>query len=443
MKLRDKSYMDTQSYLDIKIDFDTLNIDQLYEDLLNFYIKHEKTKKWHKKDYYEEIPFLDKKEETMERLKKYYVNCFSELDRVKIKRLNDVEENQLNEEEQLLYLKELRMIDDIKLNNTSIKKQLILNPILQKLMSLSRIASRIKVIAINKKLPEGIENRPIIFTLSHVSKEDQIIFNEAVTKHYTILSGDYENLHNNIEGTITKLNGVIFFDMNSKEERQNVVSRVSEKLKSGDNILCSMEGAWNLSANTIVNPLFTGMISAALDSKAVIVPVAIERFNSNLYSICVSDKFYDPIQFFSNKEVNKENMKSFAEEIRQKLADMKFNSYFNSYIYPKIQTKREELESYEEENKKFKEDILTGWNFDEEDIKRKGYFDKEKPINVYDYVITRFENKKNMISNMSTDEYTKYISELRMEINNPIYPNEIHEKLVSILESLEENIKRR
>ena len=110
MKLRDNSYMDVQNYLDIKIDFDNKNLDELYDDLLSFYIKHEKTKKWHKKDYYEEISPLDKNEKTIDKLKKYYVNCFSELDKVKIKRLNDKEEENLDDEEQLLYLKELRIM---------------------------------------------------------------------------------------------------------------------------------------------------------------------------------------------------------------------------------------------------------------------------------------------------------------------------------------------
>ena len=75
------------------------------------------------------------------------------------------------------------------------------------------------------------------------------------------------------------------------------------------------------------------MIEAALLSDALILPVAIERFNSKLFSIDVSDKFFDPKKFFNTREKNKDNMKLLAEEIRQKLADMKFNSYYDSYIY--------------------------------------------------------------------------------------------------------------
>ena len=433
MKLKDNSYMDVKSYFDIEINLNDENEEKLFNNLVDFYQLHEKSKKWHKRDYYQNIE-LNETKETLEKLKEYYVNCYLEME--KIKRLTDKEEERLDEDEKLLYLKELRLYDDEKLNSTSIEKQEQLNPFLQKLMSLTRIASNIKVRVINKKLPENLENRPIIFTLSHVGKDDQIVFNEAVTKHYTILSGDYESLHNNVEGIVTKLNGVIFFDMNSKNERNTVIERVSEKLKSGDNILCSMEAAWNISSNSLVNPLFTGMIEAALLSDALILPVAIERFNSKLFSIDVSDKFFDPKKFFKDREKNKDNMKLLAEEIRQKLADMKFNSYFDSYIYPRIQAKRKTIGDFDKANENFKHDILKKWTFDEDDIRRKGYRDKENPIYVYRYIIDKLNFEKSRINEMTQEEYTKFINELINEVENPVYPNEIHNELSEILDSI-------
>ena len=44
---------------------------------------------------------------------------------------------------------------------------------------------------------------------------------------------------------------------------------------------------------------------------------------------------------------------------------------------------------------------------------------------------------------MSEEEYANFISELRSEIENPVYPNEIHTTLVNILESINENKKSR
>lgn len=54
--------------------------------------------------------------------------------------------------------------------------------------------------------------------------------------------------------------------------------------------MCSMEAAWNLSANEIVMELFPGMLRAALRSNALIVPVGIERFSYRLYGINVAQR---------------------------------------------------------------------------------------------------------------------------------------------------------
>lgn len=142
--------------------------------------------------------------------------------------------------------------------------------------------------------------------------------------------------------------------MNSSEERKNIIDRVVKKIKSGDNILCSMEAAVNISANVLVNKLFPGMIYAALESDALILPVAIERFDSKLYSVNVSDIFFDARNHFNTHEISKENISAYAELIRQKLADLKFQSYYDKYIYKRIETNRNKLGNYDEYNELFK-----------------------------------------------------------------------------------------
>lgn len=62
------------------------------------------------------------------------------------------------------------------------------------------------------KIPKG---RQAIFVLMHVGRDDIAIFNEVVGEHYTILSGDYESLHNNVEWFVSALNGTLFFNMKS------------------------------------------------------------------------------------------------------------------------------------------------------------------------------------------------------------------------------------
>lgn len=431
MSVKEMSYIDEKIYTDVKINYESN--EKKFQQLLEFYKLHEFTKKWHKNDYYEEINLSDNN--VIQKLEKYYFNCFSAIDDYKIIRLNKNDEIKLSDYEYLLYLKELRLYDEIsRLSNLSLEKQKQYNPFLQKIMSLSRIVSGAKVKIINKNMPENDLDKPIIFVLSHVGKDDQIIFNEAIKKHYTILSGDYENLHNNIEGFITRLNGVIFFDMNSKEERKNVIHRVSQKLKEKDNILCSMEAAWNLSPNSIVNKLFPGMVYSAFETGALILPVAIERFNSKLYSINVSDMYFDPKKFFENVELNKKNVDEYTEKIRQKLADLKFQTYYDKYIYNKIFTKRTEIGDYDKAEEEFKKDILKGWNFDENDIKRKGYIRKDDPKEVYKYILKMFQTRLEKKDDLSIRQYALLMSELKKEINNSVYPNKIHNELLNLYE---------
>lgn len=433
MKLRNNSYMDVKTCYDINVNFSDKD-DKLYDNLLLFYNLHELTKKWHKNDYYQQL-HLKNNISDLDVLKKYYINCFLEVDNIKIKRLNNNIENSLDLDEQLLYLKELRLYDDIKIKNN--KFEFVLNPILQKVMSLSRIASHIKVKILNKNIPSNPNNNPIIFVLSHVGKDDQVVFNEAIKKHYTILSGDYENLHNNIEGIVTKANGVLFFDMNSKDERREIINRVSDKLSSGDNILCSMEAAWNISANSIVNKLFPGMVFAALKSNALILPVAIERFDKELYSVNVSDVFFDPSSYFKNKDYSKNDIIQYTEMIRQKLADLKYQTFYDDYIFKKINIKRTELGTFEEENEKFINGVLSGWNFDKEDIRRKGFIDKESPDYAFLYIVNYFENKINKMNEYNYDELVGIYSDLCKQIKNPVYPNSIINKLKDIKEQFD------
>ena len=85
-----------------------------------------------------------------------------------------------------------------------------MHSIMRGVFRLTRVFAGISVVKINAAIPLIPSNRHVIYTISHVGKDDQAVFNELKTKHYTVLSGDYESLYNNIEGWFTKVNGVLF-----------------------------------------------------------------------------------------------------------------------------------------------------------------------------------------------------------------------------------------
>ena len=259
------------------------------------------------------------------------------------------------------------------------------------LLRADRISKGIKVRKLNTQMPSVPEDRQVIFVLTHVERDDISIFNEVVGEHYTILSGDYESLHNNLQGFVIALNGTVFFNMKSKEERNLIEDKVVEVLKSGDNILCSMEAAWNLSANEIVMELFPGMLRAALKSNALIVPVGIVRFSYRLYGINVAQEAFDVNEYIAKYQDTGQAIEKARENLRQIMADLKFQTYFEDYIQKKITISRATIGDSETYEKWFKADVLKGWTFTEEIVNEKKYRNKEKPQYVFAYVINKYK----------------------------------------------------
>jgi 1-acyl-sn-glycerol-3-phosphate acyltransferase len=354
------------------------------------------------------------------------------------KQLNNKKKQTLSEDEYLRYLKYRRVQhESSKIMTMELKDRMVFNPFLQKIIKLSRIVSKIRVVTMNTVIPETIGNRPIIFVITHVGRDDMTVFNEVMKRHYTVLSGDYESLCDNVEGLIIRLNGVLFFDMNSAAERKTIVPRVSDVLESGDNILCSMEAAWNLSPNKLVLELFPGMIQAALNSNAVILPVGIERFSNTLYGINISDRIFDPTEYFTNMPVTKESLSLAKEEIRNLLASAKFETYFCPEIAEKIAAKRADIGNYETYYENFKRDILKGWTFTEDDIQRKAFKSVNSPEYVFKYLIHKYNHLPNHHDRkFRRDEDIKEIINLIRDMKDSTYPNEIHRQLVMIYQKL-------
>lgn len=287
----------------------------------------------------------------------------------RIHRLSDRQEARLLDEDYTKYLGYLRIKDEKGLiawaNN---KQRPIVHFILHRVLKLSDRMSGLRVISLNTTIPEIAKKKPAIYVITHAGKDDISVFNQAVNRHFVVLSGDYESLHNNIEGLFTMLNGVIFFDMNSPSDRKTVIPRVVEALKGGNNILCSMEAAWNLSPNIPVTPLFKGMLLAAAEADTVIVPVGIERFQKKLYGVNIANEVFDP-----KVEVIRDNFKAALENLRQRMASLKLELYFHPEIYSQINVSRKEIGDFEIYRAWFENDILDEWTFTKEIIESKGY----------------------------------------------------------------------
>ena len=347
----------------------------------------------------------------------------------RVVRLSKKKEQLLNEEQYAEYLRRLKAQDEKSyLGTMSQKQRMRYHGLLRFLLRVDRISKGIRVRKLNTQMPNVPKDRQVIFVLTHVGRDDISIFNEVIGEHYTILSGDYESLHNNLQGFVIALNGTVFFDMKSKEERSSIEDRVVEVLKGGDNILCSMEAAWNLSANEIVMELFPGMLRAALRSNALIVPVGIERFSYRLYGINVAQKVFDVNEYIAKYQDTGQAIEIAREDLRQIMADLKFQTYFEDYIQKKITISRELIGDFEAYEKWFKADILKGWTFTEEIVNEKKYRNKVKPQYAFAYVVDKYKK------NLEQFDNDKFLCELMQEIANPIYPTCVRRALRNLAE---------
>lgn len=467
-KLRKVSYMDIVLPNEMEINILTTEEEQNLnsEDLEVYYYEIEEycrltmmSNKWHN-DKISEIKLFNKQEKKnlssfelkkyRNDLKQFYISTTGK--KHNIKRLSNKKENQLSDEEYCLYLKELRIHDDcLKINNMPLEKRLKLHPILRQLFRTSRIGIKIK--PLNTKIPENIENRPIIFVVTHVGKDDIAIFNEYVHQNFMILSGDYESLHNNIEGFMSMANGTIFFDMKSKIERVNVEQKVGHALNMGFDILCSMEAAWNLTPNEMTQDIFDGMLKTAYSNNALILPIGIERFNKKLFGINFSSQFFDPLKYSDSTEMNKSELELAKNDLRNTLSEIKYNLYFDEEISKKITEKRENIGDYETYYKKFKEDILKGWTFTEDIIEEKKFRNRQKPKYAFSYLKTEYKNLDQyyrIMNDVDVSSEIRYqisikfrekIMKLISDINNPVYPNEIHNILLQQFEYITNTMK--
>lgn len=447
------SYMDMTLPRDINITIledeklSKMSFEELtyYYSQLEYYCNIKKmTRKWLKNnvELFRTLSKEEKEKLTKEQLEDYYHDMrnyyLKTVDNNEIIRLSTKEENSLSNIEYLIYLKDLRLHDEAsKIMNMNQKSRETIHPLLRTLIRVDRVLKGIKIKKLNTEIPESIKNRRKIFVVTHVGADDIAVFNEVVKSRTTILSGDYESLHNNIEGLITMLNKVIFFDMKSSNERKTIVPRVSNELKRGNDILCSMEAAWNLYSAKLVNDLFPGMVEASLSSEAnaVIVPVGIERFNNKLFGINISKDYFDAKEYFRSKEVNRENMYLAAEEVRQLLANAKFELYFHPEIKEIITTTRDKIGDFDKYNDKFKNDILKNWTFTEEIVRGKSFQNKQDPIIAFSYLKTMCDNLKNKELDNKTFNYN--LANIIGCIKSNIYPNEIKNYMIDTLSNIQ------
>lgn len=173
--------------------------------------------------------------------------------------------------------------------NDMIRK--IFRPLFKSCLWIQRIINGFSVELLNDiKVPK---ERSIVFAVTHIGKWDFEIVNEQIKEQFFVVAADFMHMYGTISGFFMNLNGVIYVDVESREDKANTKKLMGKLLQSGKNVMIFPEGTWNLSENEIIRDIAYGAAEAAISANAVIVPIAVEQYEKH-FVICSGDML-DPL----------------------------------------------------------------------------------------------------------------------------------------------------
>lgn len=145
---------------------------------------------------------------------------------------------------------------------------------------------------------------PVVYACTHIGGVDIESAFEAIKSPCWLFLGDPREVYKNIDGFMLSLNGVICLDSKDKDDRRIAKETAIGLLQNGGSLMIFPEGAWNISVNQPVMGLFTGTADIAIQSKAQIVPVALECYGKDMYvaigkNIEVADAWEDKYELTS------------------------------------------------------------------------------------------------------------------------------------------------
>lgn len=156
------------------------------------------------------------------------------------------------------------------------------NSMIVHLLKVNRILSGQKLTVIGDRHKES--GKPLIYACTHVGRYDIEMAIQLIHAPVWFLMGDPGRVYKNFHGLILWLNGTIFTDTAYPEDRHVGKETCVKALDQGASLLIYPEGAWNITENQVVMPLFGGTAEMAIRTGAEIVPIAIEQYEKHYYA---------------------------------------------------------------------------------------------------------------------------------------------------------------
>lgn len=162
-----------------------------------------------------------------------------------------------------------------------ILKSKIYFPITQCLLYGITKASKEQIHYLNQKEVKVPKGRPILYVNTHRFKPDIEKITLSLSKPSVFMASDFKNAYKTISGWYLNTRPTIYVDPYDDEDKNYSYQMMVRYLKARCNFMICSEAVWNLSPNDIVLPIFSGAVRAALESNAIIVCSAIERYGKH------------------------------------------------------------------------------------------------------------------------------------------------------------------
>ena len=179
------------------------------------------------------------------------------------------------------FKEEKKKIIDNNLKLKGIVKAKFYFPITKLMLGAMTLASGEHIKYLNEKNVVTPKDRPIIYANTHKFKPDIERLSFSLNKPSAFMASDFKNSYKTIGGWYFNTRPTVYVDPYDAEDRKYTYEMMVRYLKAGNNYMIFPEAVWNLSQNKIVLDTFTGTVRAALESNAVIVCSAIERYGKD------------------------------------------------------------------------------------------------------------------------------------------------------------------
>lgn len=114
----------------------------------------------------------------------------------------------------------------------------------------------------------------VIYAINHSCKLDMVYASGVIAVHSYVLAG--RQRMRLVDRLVFFLNGVIYVDRKSKDDKLLAKEKMRRILTEGQNLCMFPEGTWNLTPSKPMLPLYWGIIDIARETERPIIPLVLE-----------------------------------------------------------------------------------------------------------------------------------------------------------------------